>query len=124
MSLNMNMSKKNIVIAVIVILVVAGVGLYFNKTKGESGYSVVYMTTGEVYVGNLRLFPELELTNAYILQVVKDEKDPAKNNFQLNPVNQALWAPESMHLIKDNVAFYGTLLSDSKIAQTLAEKGK
>ncbi len=118
------MSKKNIVIAIIVVVIVIGVGFWFNKKTVENVYSVVYMTTGEVYVGKLTTFPELELKNAYILQVVKDEKDTTKNNFQLNPIKDALWAPESMHLIKDNVAFFGTLLSDSAIAQTLAEKGK
>ena len=118
------MSKNNIIIAVVVVLVVLVAGFYFNKKNVGNAYSVVYMTTGEVYVGKLATFPELQLTNAYILQVVKDEKDPTKSNFQLQPIKDALWAPESMHLIKDNVAFYGTLLSDSKIAQTLAEKGK
>lgn len=120
----MKMNKKNIMIAVAVVVIVIGVGFWMNKVNTVKGYSVVYMTTGEVYVGDLKTFPELELKNAYILQVVKDEKDPAKSNFQLKPINEALWAPESMHLIKDNVAFYGTLLSDSKIAETLAAQAK
>lgn len=118
------MSKKNIVVVVIVVLVVVGLGFWINKTNKEAGYSVVYLTTGEVYIGKLTTFPDLELYNGYILQITKDATDPNKSNFQLNPVSQALWAPESIHLVKDNVVFYGPLMSNSKIAQTLVAKGK
>ena len=118
------MSKKNIVMLVVVVLVVVGAVLWFYKVNKNTGNSVVYLVSGEVYIGKLTTFPDFQLTDAYILQVVKDEKDPTKNNFQLNPVSDALWATESMHLVKDNVVFYGPLLSNSKIAETLAAKGK
>ena len=119
------MSKKNIVIVALVILVVIGVGFFLNKkSKDNNAYSVVYMTTGEVYVGKLTTFPDMRLSNGYILQVVKDETDETKSNFTLNPIKDALWAPETMHLIKDNVVFYGPLLTTSKIAQTLAGEAK
>ncbi len=118
------MSKKNTIIAVVIVLVVIGAGFWFKKVDKDSDYSVVYLTTGEVYVGQLTTFPDLELKNAYILQVAKDEKDATKTNFQITPVSEALWAPESIHLVKDNVVFYGPLLPGSKIAQTIAAKGK
>jgi hypothetical protein len=118
------MSKKNIILAVLGVLVVAGVAYGINKASKEKEYSVVYMSTGEVYVGKLRTFPDLRLENGYVLQVTKDEKDPNKNNFQLQPVKDALWAPKRMHLIKDNVIFYGPLMSNSKIAETLAAQKK
>lgn len=119
------MSKKNIVIAVVLVLVVAVVGVWKYKIIRENNaYSVVYLTTGEVYVGKLTVFPEMKLTDAYILQVTKDATDATKTNFQLNPINQALWAPQSIHLIKDNVVFYGLLLPTSKIAETIAAQTK
>lgn len=118
------MSKKNIVIVALVILVVMGVGFWVNKANKNNVYSVVYMTTGEVYVGKLTTFPDMRLSNGYILQVVKDETDETKSNFTLNPIKDALWAPETMHLIKDNVVFYGPLLATSKIAETLTAQGK
>lgn len=118
------MNKKNIAIVSVIVLIVVGVGFWFNKKNTDNVYSVVYLTTGEVYVGKLTTFPDLELNGAYILQVAKDATDATKTNFQLNPVNQALWAPQTLHLIKDNVVFYGPLMSDSKIAQTIAEKVK
>ena len=114
------MNKKNIVVVVIVVVLVVGIGFWLNKQSVKNAYSVVQMTTGEVYVGELKTFPELELKNAYILQLVKDEKDPTKNNFQLNPVNQALWAPSSLHFVRENIVFYGQLAPNSKIAETIA----
>jgi len=58
------------------------------------------------------------------LQVTKDATDPSKNNFQLNPISDALWATKDMHLTRDNVVFYGLLMSNSKIAETLATQKK
>jgi hypothetical protein len=119
------MSKKNIVCGVLAVLVVVGLGFLIHKKNIEAkSYSVVYLTTGEVYVGHLSNFPYLELKDAYILQVTKDATDPTKNNFQLNPINQALWAPTSIHLIEKNIVFYGVLSPTSKIAQTIAAQVK
>ena len=118
------MSKKNIVILVIAVLVVVGISFLIYKNNKEQGYSVVYLSTGEGYVGKLTTIPDLQLENGYILQVIKDEKDPTKSNFQLQPIKDALWAPKTLHLVKDNVVFYGPLMSNSKIAETLAGQGK
>ncbi|OGI71112.1 hypothetical protein A3C60_01645 [Candidatus Nomurabacteria bacterium RIFCSPHIGHO2_02_FULL_37_45] len=119
------MSKNKIILLAIVILVVV-LGFVFKDKLGigQNAYSVVYMTTGEVYVGKLTTFPDLQLKDSYILQVTKDAIDPNKNNFQLTATKDALWASESMHLVKDNVVFYGSLMSDSKIAQTIAAQKK
>lgn len=118
------LNKKNIAIAVVLVIIVAVLGVWQYKAITANDYSVVYLSTGEVYVGKLTTVPSLELTNAYVLQVTKDEKDPTKNNFQLNPINQALWAPQSMHFIKDNVVFYGKLLPTSRIAETIKAQAK
>lgn len=116
------MNKNNIIIAVVVVLVVLGAGVYFKKMDKNSGYSIVYLTTKEVYVGKLTTFPDFQLKDSYILQVTKDATDATKTNFQLQPINQALWATESINLVRDNVVFYGPLLGTSSIAKTLAEK--
>ena len=119
------MSKKIIAIVVVLVLVVVVVGvLKYKRIRESKVYSVVYMTTGEVYAGKLTTFPDLQLKDGYILQVTKDATDPTKNNFQLQPIKDALWAPKSMHLIKDNVVFYGQLSPTSAIAKTIAEQGK
>lgn len=118
------MSKNNIITLVVVVLIVVGVGFLIYKNNKDVGYSVVYLSTGEVYVGKLTTIPDLELKDGYILQVTKDATDATKSNFQLNPLNQALWAPQSLHLIKDNVVFYGPLSPTSKIAETIAAQKK
>ncbi len=115
-------SKKNIVIVVVSVLTVLVVGVWQYRASHKNDYSVVYLTTGEVYVGKLNTFGNLTLTDSYILQVAKDAADPTKSNFQLQPISQALWAPKKLHLIEKNVIFYGPLLSTSKIAETLAAK--
>ena len=106
----------------VLVVVLIGVFVYFKGFVEETQYSVVYLTTREVYVGKLSTFPDLQLKDAYILQVAKDEKDASKTNFQITPVSEAIWSPKTMHLVKDNVVFYGPLLSTSKIAQTIAGK--
>jgi len=118
------MSKNNIIIVVVLVLIVAGLGFWQYKESRSNQYSVVYLSTGEVYVGKLKTIPDLQLTEGYILQVTKDATDATKSNFQLNPLNQALWAPQSLHLIKDNVVFYGPLSPTSKIAETIAAQKK
>ncbi|MFH1170585.1 MAG: hypothetical protein V1704_03435 [Candidatus Vogelbacteria bacterium] len=117
--------NKMLVGLVIVLIIVLAVVLFKDKIEtNKDNYSVVYLTTGEVYVGKLSTFPDLELSNFYLLQISKDEKDPTKSNFQLNPIKDALWAPMSLHLVKNNVVFYGPLSPDSKIAQTLTTQVK
>jgi len=114
------MSKKNLIIVIVGVLLVLIVAVLVHRAKQASQYSVVYLTTGEIYVGKLTTFPEMTLTDGYILQVTKDPTDPTKTNFQLQPINQALWAPSELHLIEKNVIFYGPLLPSSTIAQKLS----
>ncbi len=118
------MNKKNIAIVVVLVLVVLGFGFWQYKANRANDYSVVYLTTGEVYVGKLTTFPDLQLTDAYILITAPDATDPKKSNFKLQPIKDALWATTSMRLIKDNVVFYGLLMSNSKIAETIVAQGK
>ena len=117
-----NMSKKNAIIVLIVVVLVVGFGFWFKKTEKSDAYSVVYLTTGEVYVGKLTTFPDFQLKDSYILQIAKDATDATKTNFQLQPINQARWATDVIHINKDNVVFYGPLSDTSSIAKTLAEK--
>ncbi len=103
-----------------VIVVVAA--LYFGVLAKESSeYSVVYLSTGELYVGKLSSFPRLKLTDGYIFQVARDPADAAKSNFQLAPLREALWAPEYLYLNQDQVIFSGPLSEASGIFETLQQ---
>ena len=114
----MNTQKKKFagVVAVVVVLIAA---YYFAFIRQSAEYSIVYLSTGEVYVGHLATFPRLTLTDGYILQVVRDPVDPKKNTFQLNPVKDALWAPQYLYLNPDQVLFSGPLSETSTIYKTL-----
>src|SRR3989344_527822 len=114
------MSKNNIILLAVVVVLVVVVGYFKGFSRVTSGTSVVYLSTGEVYVGNLSLFPVMELKNGYILATVPDPADPKKTNFQLNPLTEALWAPKHLYLNKKQVVFYGPILPNSKIAEALA----
>jgi hypothetical protein len=121
-------NKNHIYTGIIIILIIVLLGVVFwskiVKDSDKSEYSVIYLTSGEVYIGKLKTFPRLVLIDSYLYQVTKDQADPSKNNFQLNPIKDALWAPEKMIIKRQNVLFYGPLLKTSKIAETLTTQQK
>jgi hypothetical protein len=115
------------VIAILVIVLVVVLVFSFKKTSGvasKNNYSVVYLTTGEIYVGKLCTFPRMELKNGYFLTTVQDATDPKKTNFQLNSLSETFWSPKQLYLNRDQVVFYGPLLDTSKIAQTILSNQK
>lgn len=85
----------------------------------ENSYSVVYLATGEVYIGKLSFSPKMKLDVSYLLQVVKDAKDSSKSSFQLTPLAEAVWSPKELYLNPDQVIFYGPLKDDSKVAEAI-----
>lgn len=131
LSKNMNIvldKKKMTMIAIVVIIIalIGGVGFYLvPKMNAESNaYSVVYLTTGEIYIGQLSVWPKMELNNAYLLQTVKDATDVTKSNIQLTPLKDALWSPKKLYLNRENVVFYGPIEEGSKAAQAIKGAGK
>lgn len=119
-------NRKKLSIVVVVVLILLVLLCVFGKKLGliKDNYSIVYLTTGEVYVGHLSTFPDFQLKDGYIFQAIKDNDDPTKSSFQLQPLKDVLWAPTSLHLVRKNIVFYGTLSPESKIVQTLAEQAK
>lgn len=120
--------KKIVIIAALVIIIALAVALIFyvrpKMQASENAYSVVYLTTGEIYIGQLKTWPKMELNNAYILQTAKDTNDPAKSNIQLAPLKDALWAPKKLYLNRKNVVFYGPIEESSKAAEAIKGAGK
>lgn len=120
------MQKKHKMLLIGVLILVLVLSAVFSRVLvlRKDGYSVVYATTGEIYVGKLSVFPNLELRDGYIFQVQQDKNDPSKNSFQLQPMSEAVWAPKSLSLVRENIIFYGKLDLDSQIAKTLAAQIK
>ncbi len=125
-----NKTKITLLISAAVVIVVGSIifaTLSVYKPDAIKGlfnkpYSVVYLDSGEIYVGRLSTLPRLILDDAYILQIVPNEEDPAKSGFQLTPLSSTLWAPKRIYLNKDHVIFTAEVRDDSQVAQTL--KGK
>jgi len=114
------MNNKNLLIVFIIFILVAimAIGI-FMKSRPQDNLSVVYLSTGEIYVGKLSSFPSLSLTDAYLLQVIKDSSDPAKNNFQLAPLSEALWSPRVIYLNRDHIIFSGPMNESSRVVQAI-----
>ena len=115
-------SVWKIVFYLVLALIVVGIGYWGWRTYQQSTqYSVVYLQTGEIYVGKLSLFPKTTLREPYILSAVKDEKDPKKNNFQLSPLKDTVWNTKSLTLNRSHVVFYGLLDKDSQAGKMLKD---
>jgi len=125
-------SKKCLIILIVVVVLVFGFGfyLYSELAISKKPWSVVYVTTGEIYIGKLSSFPRFQLFDAYLLQVVKkpgaetDEGVQEETQFQLTPLKDALWAPKKLYLNKEQVVFYGPVREDSRVAEVIREAGK
>ena len=127
------MTKKiKIAILVLVLILVVGGSIAVaalsvykpDAIKGifNKSYTVVYLDSGEIYVGRLSAFPRLILRDAYVLQVVKNPDDATKNSFQLMPLKEALWSPQEIRLNKDHIIFTAPLNDDSQVVQSLKSK--
>ena len=120
MTINKNTIKGVVLAGVLVLLV--GFAYCASPLNKNKGYSVVYLSTGEIYVGKLSTFPGMQLDSGYILGTAKDATDPSKSTFQLNPLAEALWAPKHLHLNREQVVFTGLIEVGSKIGDALKNK--
>ena len=124
------MSKKKKLIAVAAVLIIIGGAIggglcLRHKLEMGKSYSVVYLATGEIYIGKLSCFPKkFKLNDAYRLQAVKDPADETKTNFQLTPLDEALWSPKELYLNRDQIVFYGPIEESSKAGEALKNAGK
>lgn len=121
-------TKKSfkIFIVVIVLLVLAfGFYVYSDLNISKKPWSIVYLATGEIYIGKVSSFPKFRIVDAYILQLVKKpsegegETGEPKTSFQLTPIKDALWAPKKLFLNKKQIIFYGPIEENSKVAEAI-----
>ncbi len=122
-------------IGVVLLFVVAaaigvGAGIYLLPKIPQGGlqkifapeYSAVYLRTGEMYVGQLYMFPQMKLVNPYMLQSTPASQDQSGGGFQLFPLSQSLWSPNVLYLNPEEVVFYGPVTEGSKIWNALQPK--
>ena len=124
---------KSFVILIVLVIFVAIVGIcvYSEMNMSKKPWSVVYLSSGDIYVAKVSHFPKMWISSdAYLLQVVKatvetEEGTPkTETNFQLTPIREALWAPEKLYLNQDQIIFYGPISETSQVAETLREANK
>lgn len=123
------MSKRAWIIlaVVVVVLVAAAVGhkvLRYKTVSQPSETSVVLMTNGDIYVGNLSYHPRLTLTEAY--QVTRESQpDPkAEANFRLVPFKEALWSPDRLYINPKQVMLTAPVGENSRIMEALKTAAK
>ena len=114
------MTHKNILIAAAVIIVIALlVFAAFSVQRSQGALSVVYMATGEVYIGELATFPRFVIRNGYQFQTGVDPQDPSKTTSQLIPISDAVWAPKELHINRNQVIFHGPLTESSQLLDAI-----
>ncbi|MFH1608416.1 MAG: hypothetical protein ABH951_00145 [Patescibacteria group bacterium] len=117
-------NKNTILVILIVILVLVIVAIstgFLPKFKKDKQYNMVYLSTGEVYIGKLSslMSNRIIMTDSYILNTVKDMNDETKTNFQLSPLKDNIVSSEKLYINKDQIIFYGPIKADSKIGEAL-----
>ncbi len=119
-----NVKQTLLGLAALVVAVAVLWGFLGMQKNGEfrNTYSAVYLSSGEIYIAKLSVFPKLAMEDPYLLLLVQDAKK--NNNFQLTPISESVWAPKKLYLDKNQVLYYGPLREDSKVLETLRNAGK
>lgn len=91
-----------------------------NKGLGGGSYYAVFMSTGDMYFGQLHTFPSMGLANVYALQKNPENKETP---FSLVKFGDAFWGPQDyMALSKENVLWTSRLKADSQVVKFIESK--
>lgn len=134
-------SKKSLTILFMTVgAVLAGVIIFIalilpNFQVSKIPWSVIYLRTGEIYIGKIIAFPKFQVFEAYQLQVtqvpveqnkeaVEGQEQTTTPNIRLTPVKEALWAPKKLYFNENQIMFYGPIEETSAIAKAILGKGE
>ncbi|MBI2623586.1 MAG: hypothetical protein HYW65_03360 [Candidatus Liptonbacteria bacterium] len=118
------MSKRFavIVIVIVIVLVLAGVwvgSLIAGGKRGASGYTAVFLVTGDVYFGKLSWFPSPKLSSAWFLQRGVDQQNQPQ--LGLAPFTSVFWGPAGdVYLNPKQILFWAPIKPESQVAQAIA----
>lgn len=119
----MKISQKTIAAGLIVIVLIAagvwiGYKLAGSRADGDSGYSAVYLSTGDIYFGKLSWFPHLRLENAWHLERTVDSANQPR--FGVIPMESTAWgASGTLYLNPKEVVFWTSVRKDSDVFSAL-----
>lgn len=118
------MFKKYQLIFIILIIVILSLAITLIaqvkniRSSGTSRFSAVYLEGGDIYFGELSLFPSPKLKNGWYLQ--RSGAQAENSQLSLNPLSGAFWGPESeINLNRNKIIFWAKLRSDSQVAKFL-----
>ncbi len=110
-------SSPKFYVTVIVALVVVIALLAWRQFAAKPTYYAVYMTSGDIYFGQLSFFPSLKMNDAYLLQV--DTKN-TQNPYSLSNFANAFWKPQGMiYFNRSMVLWIAPVASDSPVVQAI-----
>ena len=119
--------KLFIVLFFAVLVVLIGLGIWIGMTvvgnhvvdpAAPSGYSAVYMTSGDIYFGTLHWFPRPYLADA--LYVVRNTTQSGQTQLGLTAFKSAFWSPVGeIDFNPEQVLFTAPLRNDSQIIQAI-----
>lgn len=117
------MSFKKIILGILIAVFVV-VCFYLAYAAGSKSwpfkmkYQVVVLESGEVYFGNFSSFPQPKISNAWMPQQTKDEKNQV--GLQLVPVSSSYFSPKgTIYLNKDKILWWADLEDESQVIKIM-----
>jgi len=102
-----------VLIALLVILLIV-VLIMINKDNTKKYYSIIYLDTGEIYIGVLKRFPFTQLTDVYTLQ------SDQTGQLAVVPMSSTIWAPITpLRLNPDRIVFSAKISQNSQVYQII-----
>ncbi|MEW5805308.1 MAG: hypothetical protein AB1721_01065 [Patescibacteria group bacterium] len=101
------------------VLLVSGLIAYLlvrlNVFSQEPVYSIVYLRTGDIYVGQFKLFPFPRLSDdSWILQ------QDSQGRIVFNPISAAVWQPKgSVRINPFQIVFWAKISSESQLVKLI-----
>lgn len=112
---------KTIVLGLIAILLLAGAWA-FKEATDNSGYSAVYLRSGDIYFGQLSWFPKPHITNAWYLE--RTAGKDSQPQIGIMPMKNVFWSPSpTLYLNPAEIVWWTKIQSGSQMAKALANGG-
>ncbi|MEK7635533.1 MAG: hypothetical protein AAB405_00370 [Patescibacteria group bacterium] len=117
----MFLSKKNILLFLVALVIILMAIIYWRQNNVEKPYYAVYLENGDIYFGKVSIFPYLFLSDVYFLQ--KNISD-SQNPFSVLKFENAFWGPESkIYINREKIIWKTRLKDDSQVLNIIKNYG-
>jgi|SRR3989344_5638847 len=119
-------SKQPIVFAALLLLVLVGAGVWVGyalsrRVSPQTRYSAVYLTSGDIYFGELKWFPKPHLKNPWYLDrsISAGENQP---QLAVSLFRNVFWSPgENIYFSPKQIVWVAPIRPESDFARALEE---